>query len=334
MVDKDALKLLEMLTYCRPAGSQTEGEFIKRYIKPTGAYRTIGGNYLLVIPGDPDTLFSCHTDTVHSKGGKQEVLYDMDFELAFVDGNDPLGADNTAGVWMLLEMIAAKIPGTYLFHFGEERGCLGSKDLAKQAKDWLSQHKRAIAFDRRGTTSVITRQRSDRCCSDKFGQALADALGDLEYELDPTGLYTDTASYMEIIPECTNVSVGYDHEHGPEETLDIGHCKRLRDQVLTINWGALPTERDPSVEDYDWHARGGGWNGKYSSYSDYISGKDDINDDNYVSKAGSEQADYLDEEAAIAKAQEMNYSRDDLEQVMYSDPDYVLDLLYLLLHKY
>lgn len=326
-----------MLTYCRPAGSTTEAEFIKRYIKPTGAYRTIGGNYVLVVPGDPDTLFSCHTDTVHSKGGKQEVLFDADFELAFVDGKDPLGADNTAGVWMLLEMIEAKVPGTYLFHFGEERGCLGSKDLAKQAAPWLSQHKRAIAFDRRGTTSIITRQRSERCCSDKFGQALADAMGDLGYELDPTGLYTDTASYMEIIPECTNVSVGYDHEHGPEETLDIGHCKRLRDQVLTINWGELPTERDPKAEpDFDWGARGGAWS-NYKAYENYVGkGKDDTDDDydNHFATKHDGNADYFEEEAVIAKAQEQNYSRDELEQLFYSDPEYTLDLLYLLLHKY
>jgi len=276
-----------MLSYMRPAGSGADQEFIKRYIEPTGAYCVKGNNWYVAIPGDDETLFSCHTDTVHRTSGRHLVAYDANIELAYVEGKEPLGADNTAGVWLLLEMIAARVPGHYLFHYGEEKGCLGSRELAVEEEAWLKTFKRAIAFDRRGTTSVITHQHGNRCCSALFGTTLAAAL-ELDYQLDDTGLYTDTASYMKLIPECTNVSVGYDHEHGPMETLDLAHCKRLRDQVLKVNWTALPAARDPTAIEL------------FDSFSDYE----------------------LLEEAAAA-----GYDRADLQDLLWRDKEYVLDIL-------
>lgn len=280
-----------MLTYQRPAGSPAEAEFIERYILPHNPRCIIGGNYMVQVPGDDETLFSCHTDTVHKESGRQAVEYYEDLDLACVSGKDPLGADNTAGVWLLLEMIEAGVPGTYLFHFGEERGCLGSRELAREEPLWLGSFKRAIAFDRRGTDSVITHQMGDRCCSDAFGKALAAALGTLDYELDDTGLYTDTASYMRLIPECTNVSVGYDHEHTPNETLDLEHCRNLRDQVLLIDWASLPTHRDPNEE--------------------YANDEEEL--------------------MMIQAALDMNYDRRELEEMTWQESDYIVELLQALL---
>lgn len=237
-------KLLRMLSYCRPAGSESEKEFIRRYIVPLGA-KPVGLNWMVQIPGDTETLFSCHTDTVHHKGGFQQVAYDMNMKMAFKEDKECLGADDTAGVWLMIEMIKAKVPGTYMFHYGEERGCIGSKWMADKNEEFLKQFKRAVAFDRRGHTSIITHQMSRCCCSDTFGDALAAQLG-LDYKRDDTGLYTDTASYAGIIPECTNISVGYNNQHCASETLDCGFLEEvLLPAVLNINWGDLPTERDP-----------------------------------------------------------------------------------------
>ena len=236
-------KLLEMLTYRRPAGSPTERAFIERYIMPFKP-KMLAQNLVVVVPGDPGTLFSCHTDTMHRDHAMQKVVFDENLGIAWKDDEEPLGADNTAGVWLLLEMLEAGVPGTYVFHFGEEKGCLGSKQMAKDHAKWLQGFERAIAFDRRGTNSVITHQMGDRTCSDTFGHALASALGG-SYECDRTGLYTDTSCYAHLIPECTNVSVGYEHEHGPMESLDIEHLLWLRDVVLGVNWSSLPTIRAP-----------------------------------------------------------------------------------------
>lgn len=242
---KELQKLLQMLTYKRPAGSKAEISFIKRYILPLGA-KAISGNYVIEVPGDPDTMFSCHTDTVHHQGGTQQVMLDSNLQIAYKQDKECLGADDTAGVWIMLEMIKARIPGTYLFHYGEEKGCIGSHALARDHPELLRKFKRAIAFDRRGTTSIITFQASQRCCSDIFGKALGDMLQH-GYKNDPTGLFTDTASYTKLIPECTNISVGYEHQHCADETLDCGHLLLLREIVMDVKWHQLPVDRDPAA---------------------------------------------------------------------------------------
>jgi hypothetical protein len=87
-----------------------------------------------------------------------------------------------------------------------------------------------------------------------FADALSDALSDevLMYAPDDTGVYTDTAEFVGIIPECTNISVGYRNEHTTNETLDLVHLRALIVRVLGIDWDALPTDRDPTVYEDKW----------------------------------------------------------------------------------
>jgi hypothetical protein len=70
------------------------------------------------------------------------------------------------------------------------------------------------------------------------------------YSPDDTGVYTDTAEFTDIIPECTNISVGYDHEHSQQECLNINHYELLSQAVLQVQWDKLPTDRDPTVPEY------------------------------------------------------------------------------------
>jgi hypothetical protein len=60
-------------------------------------------------------------------------------------------------------------------------------------------------------------------------------------------VYTDTAEFVTVIPECTNISVGYDREHSDKESLDILHFYALSKAVLKVKWDQLPTEREPGV---------------------------------------------------------------------------------------
>ena len=218
------------------------------------------------------TLFVAHVDTVHREEGHNKIKKTATHWHA--DGA-PLGADDGAGVALLMHLIHGKVAAYYIFTQGEECGGIGATHLAKQKKDLLAQFDRAIAFDRRGIESVITHQGWSRCCSDVFAQALADEFnGDdrLMYLPDDTGVYTDTAEFIDIIPECTNISVGYYSEHSANESLDIVHYQTLANRVLAINWDRLPTDRDPSIEDlkssrYD-YAGIAGWS---SAYNDMLS---------------------------------------------------------------
>ena len=199
------------------------------------------------------TLFIAHTDTVHREDGANKFIKAHGKWYA---NGAPLGADDGAGCAMLMHLLHAGVAGYYIFSQGEECGGIGAKHLADNHQDLLKQFDRAIAFDRRGIDSVITHQGWGRCCSDAFAGALSDALNmdeRLMYLPDDTGVYTDTAEFTDIIPECTNISVGYASEHTANESLDIHHFSALADQVLKIQWDSLPTDRDPSkVEHKEW----------------------------------------------------------------------------------
>jgi len=202
---------------------------------------------LYVQVGYSDTMFTCHLDTYDYL--RREVNHVIEDNKIMTDGKSILGADDKAGVVILLNMIENSIPGLYYFFLGEERGCLGSKKTAKNHKKRILPHiKKVIAFDKRGTTSIATHQRQNRCCSDKFANALADKLFDfgLNYQLDDKAGSTDSLQFIGLYPECTNLSVGYYNEHTFQEYQDMDHLERLANACLEIDWDELPIERVPA----------------------------------------------------------------------------------------
>lgn len=254
-------RLHQILSWRRPHDSQGEKAFYEYFLEPYSP-TAISDCAWLIHVGDandeaPPVMFSCHVDTVHwCDGGEQEIHYDPQTKEYFKKDGKALGADDGAGVWLLLEMIDAKVPGTYLFHRGEEQGGIGSSDIAARYPQLLECFQAAIAFDRRGTTDVITHQMGGRCCSDDFAQDLCDKLNasflHFMYEPCDGGTFTDTANYTDVIPECCNVSVGYQSEHGGAETLFIPHLFDLREALIAIDWSTLVIKRDPSVRESRW----------------------------------------------------------------------------------
>lgn len=264
--------LLDILSMRREHNSDGELNFIGKYLTPLNPTMKFDedGNVLAYVvdnsKGKSTVMWSCHIDTMHRNNTKeperltQEVWVDEQ-GIAFVtDKEDCLGADDGAGIWLMLEMIKADAAGTYVFHRGEEKGCWGSRQLAVSHRAWLETFTHAIAFDRKGTSSVITYQSGSRACSDSLGNKLIELLG-MAHELDTTGVYTDTAEYMEIIPECVNISSGYYSEHSHRETLDTNYILALRDAMCAVDWltAELPVDRDHTVDE--------------SLYQDYSYGK-------------------------------------------------------------
>ena len=231
------------------------------------------------------TLFIAHVDTVHREVGANKIRKTA--SMWYADGA-PLGADDGAGCAMLMHLIHADVKGYYIFSQGEECGGIGAKFLESTHKSLLSQFDRAIAFDRRGTDSVISHQGWGRCASDTFCQALADALNlhdeNLMYAPDDTGVYTDTAEFVDIIPECTNISVGYDHEHSQQESLNIAHFEALANAAVKVLWDGLPVERDPTVSEYKGDVYDTGGVAWWAKYDDKGYTERDINQSRYFSK--------------------------------------------------
>lgn len=236
------LDLRAMLRYRRPARSRTEREFIARYLDTVpGMFSDAYGNRILVC-AESRTMISVHTDTVHRQDGFQRLARARKGILT-LSSNAPsncLGADDTAGVYAALRMIKAGVKATFVFHRDEEVGGRGSKWLADNYREWLATFDRCIALDRRGTCDVITHQAWGRCCSDEFAVVLGAALA-MEHMPSSHGIFTDSANYVGIIPECTNVSVGYEHEHTAKESLNVVYLERLIERLCAVDFDALPT---------------------------------------------------------------------------------------------
>lgn len=252
-------ELLEMLSYCRPAGSRHEREFIDRYVLTLPGvhsdYCKPFSNWHVEIGDSPDILWSCHTDTVHRESRRQNVREKKGvYRLHKRERrSNCLGADDTAGVYILRQMILAGVPGHYVFHACEEHGGKGSSALAVCHPSWLAGFKYAIAVDRAGFRDVITHQMNGRTASDLFAWSLADALEKTghvyDYRPDSTGMYTDTAEYSDIIGECTNLSVGYLDAHSHRESLDREHVDELLKALIALDQSSLQSDRLPGTDD-------------------------------------------------------------------------------------
>ena len=269
-------ELWAMLKTMRPAYSVEERRFIRKWIKPLGTKSDAAGNEILVIGDNPEVLWSCHTDTVHRRQGPQRIEQVGDLiRIASTEKRaNCLGADCTTGVWLMRQMALARIPGLYIFHAAEEIGGVGSRHIANKTPKRLNGIKYAIAFDRRGTKDVITHQGWSRCASEAFAKSIAAQLF-VGYQANDGGIFTDTANYVDIIPECSNLSVGYQSEHTKLETQSVNHALDLRLAMLKIDVSKFSCERNPAVredkydwdssyysKDYDWGKRNGYSSGK------------------------------------------------------------------------
>lgn len=239
---KKTFLILTSRTY--PFGCENELEFLL----PQGYFKDQHGNYYFEIPGSK-TVFTCHLDTACKE--QKLVKHRFDGNIIKTDGTSILGADDKAGMTVILSLIENNVKGLYCFFVGEEVGCVGSK-LASKNEKFFSNYDRIISFDRRGTSSVITHQSSKRCCSDEFAKSLAQILNSNGMEMSPddTGVYTDSAEFVGVIPECTNISVGYYKEHTVNEHQDIEHLEKLCEAVSKVDWESLPTKRDPKIIEY------------------------------------------------------------------------------------
>jgi hypothetical protein len=242
-------KLLGLLTKMLKYTTPHPFDVAMQVFMPKGGRYDDKGNYILTI-GESKTLFACHVDTV-GKEIEDTELYIEDGWIKVKSGKSCLGGDDKCGVLILLALINSKIPGTYIFHVGEERGCIGAKFLLESGFDF-TKFDRAIEFDRKDKHSVIYGMSgARRTCSDKFVEALAAQLGDaLAFKGDGGGSYTDVATYMKIIPEVTNLSCGYFNEHSSNEKIDAKWLvSEYIPQLLKVDWESLPTERNASVDE-------------------------------------------------------------------------------------
>jgi len=226
---------LKLTSYTIPHGMEyTLEKYLPKDIQEDGC-----GNYYIQI-GESKTCFTSHMDT--ASGYYQKVKHVIKDNIVMTDGYSVLSADDKAGMTIMLYMIENKVPGTYYFFQGEESGCVGASAILRKNREFFAQFDRMVSFDRRGYNSIITHQMGRRGCSEDFALALAEELGyqGLSYRPDHTGIFTDSVEFIGFIPEVTNLSVGYFHEHSREETEDVKFLDELSKAACLVKWEELP----------------------------------------------------------------------------------------------
>lgn len=246
-VDFDFKEIFLKLTeYTIPFGYEKTLEPILYNYIPNLKQDSIGNYYITI--GDSKTLFTSHLDTFSKK--YEKINHIIKKGIIKTDGTTVLGGDNKNGVLILMYMIYNNVPGTYYFFIGEEGGvspemsCYGSTKALETYPNVFNKFDRAIAFDRRGEGSIVIKQRGRICASDEFADTLVDEFfkNGLEFKKD-YAYGTDSAVFLDIIPEITNISSGGRFEHSFLESTDIKYLKKVANAAININWEKLPTIR-------------------------------------------------------------------------------------------
>lgn len=239
---------LKLTQYTVPHGKE---DTLREYL-PDGVERDQFGNYHMSV-GQSETLFTCHLDTVSRE--VEKVNHVIKGDIVKTDGTTILGGDNKTGVVILMNMIEHNVPGDYWFFAGEEPtakdgGLYGSKNALKANPEYFKRFKRAVCFDRKHEGSIVIRQMARYTCSNEFVDALMKEFSNqgLEYRPDETGYYTDTAVFINVIPEVTNLSSGTYKEHSVNEYVDLAYLERVANAAIQINWEELPSVRVPKKE--------------------------------------------------------------------------------------
>ena len=242
--EPDMSLLIKMLKYRRPSNGVTQKIFNDKFLKPVFGEPDQFNNYMLVIGKNPNICFTAHHDTVHYQEGMQNIMITEGMVYLHPESqSNCLGADCTTGIWLILHMIKNNVPGRYIIFSEEESGGEGSlKSLIKNRDGWVKDTDIMISLDRRGRDSVVTHQFGERTCSDDFALELSSLLGG-EYFPDDTGVFTDSYIFKDHIPECTNISVGYDFQHTKRETQDLDFARVLADSLVQIEFKNLPIIR-------------------------------------------------------------------------------------------
>ena len=158
-------------------------EYLMEPFLPGCIKDSFGNYYRIVGDGNHNTMFTSHLDTYFdeenslSSNAPQDVqLIDLG-EQVQTDCTSILGADDRAGIALMITMIKAGVPGLYAFFIGEEVGRLGSIHAAHH-NEWKRLRKgikNVISFDRKGCDSIITHQGINQTCSIEYATALQSA---------------------------------------------------------------------------------------------------------------------------------------------------------------
>jgi hypothetical protein len=195
-----------------------------------------------VLRPEARVILAAHLDTVSGK--KPREVRVSGYVAKGIGGM--MGADDKAGVALILWLVSLGYSGPqdvgYALFVGEESGCIGATEALDAGV--LPNAQVMVSLDRRSTSDIITYQAGQATASQEAGEWLARELG-MGHEL-ARGIWTDSAAFAGAIPECLNVSVGYDGAHTDNDTQDLFYLDELAGALAGVAWSDMPVARKPA----------------------------------------------------------------------------------------
>ena len=192
---------------------------LQKYYKRDKIYHT--QDYILCGEGNIPIMLIAHLDTVF-KVSPQSIYYDTEQQVMW--SPQGLGADDRAGVFLILKLLQAGYRPSICFTMGEEKGGLGALALIRQFPKAPWPLKYIIELDRQGANDCVFYGCDNQAFTDY---------------VEEFGFLTDYGTFTDISHICpmwkvagVNLSVGYLNEHSQIETL---HIKALYIHILSNN---------------------------------------------------------------------------------------------------
>lgn len=183
----------------------------------------ITNDYIVAIGNIPIAL-AAHIDIVHPESSQKELFYDTTKGVLWSPNG--LGADDRAGIFIILEILKKGYRPTIIFTTGEERGGIGATQLIKKHPAKITELNYIIELDRRGSTDCVFYE----CENPEF-----------EKYIEKFGFITQWGTYTDICEICpkwgmagVNLSVGYEHEHTYSEILRVSWLKSTMNKVIKM----------------------------------------------------------------------------------------------------
>lgn len=197
---------------------------ILKFLKTQGYTNIRATNMYIVAEGKLPICLVAHMDTVFP-APPTEFFYDQ--EKTTLWSPSGLGADDRAGIYIILNLIANGFRPTVIFTDLEEKGGIGADALIRKYPNCpIEGCKALIQLDRQGMKDAVYYD-----CNNK----------DFEKKISSYGFVTDWGTFSDIsviAPQwgiaAVNLSVGYEREHTYTEILNTSDCDATMYKVQSM----------------------------------------------------------------------------------------------------
>lgn len=201
---------------------QLMSQLLKKKYNYSTVYVT---NAYIVGIGDIPVGIVAHADTVFKTPPKKDnIFYDQEKNVMW--SNYGLGADDRAGIFAIMKILAEGLKPHIIITTDEEKGCLGAIKLVQKMKSFPAELKYLIQLDRRNFIDSVYYDLDHK---------------EFENYVNSFGFKTNTGSFSDISTlapswgvAAVNLSIGYVEEHFETEHLYIDAMMNTIAKVINM----------------------------------------------------------------------------------------------------